>query len=766
MNIREKRIFRRHIRRLDPKEEIVRIDLDRNEVRYDEAIKQYRKIRELTKEEIVRAYVVTKLITQLGYARDCIELEKEHVIGRRKKRTSARIDVLVKEPNNTYRAFMIIEVKAPDTFDKEIDEIKTQLFQMARLERGTQYLVYYTAQVSDQQIKERVISISYSIYDSYRRWENEGKPNLMGIPKEYALIKKPIFTKGGVPDLRKDVEKEELERIRKDLHNVLWGGGRYHGNEIFNFVMKLFLARIYDEKETEVGKAYEFQTFYENGESENPKKTYERVNQRYKDALKRYLGFAEDEIKNRDVRKIGDKTIDVRKVKYVVESFQDISVTENIYDVLGDFFERFLWGEFKQSKGQFFTHPNIVNFIIQGLELDKLALDFINKESRIPYIIDPACGSATFLIETMKTITNYILENKEKLKRTQSVIELVSSNFPEHRKHAWAERFIYGIDYNEDLAMASKVNMVMHGDGSGNIESEDALSSFRLFQGERLRQEKRDQTYSKNVNGQFDILISNPPFSIKLARETKEDLPNMFVYATKGGSENLFVERWYQLLKHGGRLGVVLPESVFDTQENQYIRLLLYKYFWIKAIVSLPTLAFEPYTSTRTSLLFAQKKEPDEILEYDTLWRKYEEEYENLMKDLKDLMRRKELQLGETKEVIKEEFLSKLKTLIKTEFRDEDSSLSLKELKIKYKTFIKEINKEWWIFGKVSAELNYNIYQVVAKNIGYKRTTRSERKRDNELFEMIVEDGKKRFIIDAEHPKTVLDEMRREIKWA
>lgn len=765
MNIREKRIFRRHIRRLDPKEEIVRIDLDRNEVRYDKAIKQHRKIRELTKEEIVRAYVVTKLITQLGYTKDCIELEKEHVIGRRKKRTSARIDVLVKELDNTYRTFMIVEVKAPDTFDNEMDEIKTQLFQMARLERGTQYLVYYTAQVSDQQIKERVISISYSIYDSYRRWETEGKPNLMGIPKEYALIKKPIFTKGGVPDLRKDVEKAELERIRKDLHNVLWGGGRYHGNEIFNFVMKLFLAKIYDEKETEVGRAYEFQIFYENGESENPEKTYERVNKRYINALRRYLGFSEDEIRNRDVRKIGDKTLDVRKVKYVVESFQDISLTENIYDVLGDFFERFLWGEFKQSKGQFFTHPNIVNFIIQGLEVDKLALDVVNNESRLPYIIDPACGSATFLIETMKTITNYVLENKGRLKKTQSVIEFISSNFAERRKHAWAEKFIYGTDYNEDLAMASKVNMVMHGDGSGNIESEDALSNFRLFQGERLRREKRDKVYSKNVIEQFDVVISNPPFSIKLARETKEDLPNMFAYANKGGSENLFVERWYQLLKHGGRLGVVLPESVFDTQENQYIRLFLYKYFWIRAIVSLPTLAFEPYTSTRTSLLFAQKKEPDEILEYDTLWRKYEEEYETLTKDLRNLMRRKELQLGETKKSVKEELISKLRMLLKNEFKDKDVSLTFKELKNKFANFIKRIDKEWWIFSKVSEELNYKIYQVVAKNIGYKRTKRSERKRDNELFQMIVEDGKKRFIIDVKHPKTVLDEMRREIKW-
>ena len=95
----------------------------------------------------------------------------------------------------------------------------------------------------ENQIKERITSIIFSKFDSYKEWENEGRPNLMGIPLEYGIIKKPVFTKGGVPDIRKDVTKEELERIRKELDNYLWGGGRYVGNEIFNFIMKLFLAK-------------------------------------------------------------------------------------------------------------------------------------------------------------------------------------------------------------------------------------------------------------------------------------------------------------------------------------------------------------------------------------------------------------------------------------------------------------------------------------------------------------------------------------------
>jgi type I restriction enzyme M protein len=518
MPLNEMRFFHRQIKQLDPKEEFVKINIDEKEIRYDAKIKQHRLIRELTKEEIVRAYLVLKLIRTLKYPADCIELEKTHVIGRREKKTSARIDVLVKKADDLYSTFMIIEVKAPDAYDREMDEIKTQLFQVAKLEKGTQYLIYYTAYMFENQIKERITSIIFSKFDSYKEWENEGRPNLMGIPLEYGIIKKPVFTKGGVPDIRKDVTKEKLERIRKELDNYLWGGGRYVGNEIFNFIMKLFLAKIHDEKETRDNKAYKFQIFYENSKAEAAEKTTERVNELYKDALRRYLHFPEEQVVSKDVRKIGDKVLDHNKVKIVVESFQDMSLTENIYDILGDFFERFLWGEFKQSKGQFFTHPNVVNFIIQGLSLGELALQKIDEESNMPYLIDPACGSGTFLIEGMKTITKYVFQNKIKLQKSQNIDEFIARNFSTPRKYAWAEKYIYGIDFNEDLAMASKVNMVMHGDGSGNIESEDALSAFSKFNGPRLKIAKKSDVYPKIVNEMFDVVISNPPFSITLAK--------------------------------------------------------------------------------------------------------------------------------------------------------------------------------------------------------------------------------------------------------
>jgi type I restriction enzyme M protein len=765
MQITEMRTFNRYIKQLDPQERIVKIDLDRKEIRYSDEIKQHRKIRELTGEEIVRAYLILKLINTLKYPIDCIELEKTHTIGRSTKRTSARIDVLVRNNDNSYNTFMIIEVKAPDTYDKEMEEIKTQLFQVAKLEKGTQYLIYYTAYLFEQQIRERVVSISFSMFDSYKEWEKEGKQDLMGIPPEYGLIKKPVFTKAGIPDLRKDVTKDELERKRKELHNFLWGGGRYTGNEIFNFIMKLFLAKIYDEKETVDNKAYKFQIFQENGKQEDAKKTTERINELYKIALNKYLHFPEDEVNRRDVRRIGDKVLDYNKVKVVVQSFQDISLTENVYDVLGEFFERFLWDEFKQSKGQFFTHPNIVNFIIKALSLEDLAIQKINEESSLPFIIDPSCGSGTFLIESMKTITNHVLKNADNLQKNRNVEEFIASKFPKNRKHAWAEKYLYGLDFNEDLAMATKINMVMHGDGSGNIESEDALSRFDSFLDILLKIEKQSSVYPKPVNEQFDVLMSNPPFSITLRKELEEDLPNLFAYTTKDDSENSFIERWYQLLKPKGRLGAVLPESVFDTTDNKKIRLFLYRFFWIKAVVSLPSLAFEPYTSTRTSILIAQKKDAQAVEEYGKVWKKYEEEFEKLSTDVKKALDQQDLSLFENNALFRETFVNLLKSFLMKYFEEADSNLPLAELRNKYTKKIKEVDGDWWIFSKVSEELDYDILMAEAEEIGYKRTTRSERERPNDLGEIRRQNGTIEYVFSSNNPQTALDYIRRDVFW-
>ena len=313
---------------------------------------------------------------------------------------------------------------------------------------------------------------------------------------------------------------------------------------------------------------------------------------------------------------------------------------------------------------------------------------------------------------------------------------------PDYQENKWARNYLYGSEINFDLGTASKVNMILHGDGSTNI----------FVKAETLYNDKE-------VNAKFDVAISNPPFSVDLDTQTQREVKNAFVFGDKKNSENLFLERYYQLLKEGSRLGVVLPESVFDTTENKYIRLFLFKYFNVKAIVSLPQVTFEPYTSTKTSLLFAQKKTKKQVEQWNTLWDKYGKEWSLLKTRVTDyvkyFVKGDKLNKKWAKDVvadIEKRNFENIKTNIQRFLKDylttEDEALEVKPLLEKYSEEIKSVSKfeketdvfgfynAWWVFGEVAKELDYDIFMAEAENVGYKRTKRGENPMPNDLFDL------------------------------
>jgi type I restriction enzyme M protein len=322
--------------------------------------------------EKVRAALYAELIEKYKYPFGQIDKPDRYIkIGHPDKKTDVKIDLLVKKDENP---FMLFELKGTEEgYEREMERsVKTQLFHVAPVldpkGKYLRYLIYYTRFAEEGALKEKIITIDYTKYKTWDDWEEAGRPNLRLIPKDYGIVRKPVFVKKGKPDLRTDVKKEELERIRWNLHNILWAGGKYQ-NELFFNLIGLFLAKIYDEKETEDWEPYQFQIFYENGEPESADKVYERMNELYKTALKEYLGYSEDEL-----NRIKDVVFDAPKVKYVVETLQDISFTISKYDIIGDFFEKIVRSDFKQTKGQYLTHQNLVNFIIRAIELEALSI--------------------------------------------------------------------------------------------------------------------------------------------------------------------------------------------------------------------------------------------------------------------------------------------------------------------------------------------------------------------------------------------------------
>ncbi len=616
-------------------------DFENKKVKYSEKITGWKIDKFRGDEEIVRAYIIAKLVNELGYLPENIEIEKEYDIGRPKV-NKPRIDIIVRDDKEN--AFLYIELKSPQDYEKNKDEIiEKQLFNLASQEQGqgkkVKYLTLYTFEIIENIIKDKCILIDYEKFTSFDLWKDV-RNFADELPQRYNKAQKEPYIKGGNKDLETSFTHDQLDGLRKNLHNVLWGGGGTDDNDVFSSLVNIILAKIQDEGEKKKGEKYDFQIFsFKDGESfETNEQLFERINELYKRALKQRINIM-DEAKLKKSYIIDENKFSLNKLKYAVTELERFSFVDgkNSFDgkdILGDFFEGIIREGFKQTKGQFFTHINIARFLLWGLQLDKLAIKRINKDLEIPYLIDPSAGSGTFLIEYMKFITENIKRKyKNKLDETRDVEERFHNWFmPDHRENKWAEKFIYGVEINFNLGTATKVNMILHGDGSTNIFVKDGLLPFKFYDKETapnfLKQYEQDKTYfNREVNGQFDVIITNPPFSVDLDNDTKKNVKNEFIFGDKKNSENLFLERWYQLLKPNGRFGVVLPESVFDTTENKYIRLFIYKYFKVKAVVSLPQLTFEPFTSTKTSLLFAQKKTKAEALEWDKLWGKYSSEW-------------------------------------------------------------------------------------------------------------------------------------------
>jgi type I restriction enzyme M protein len=776
------------------KEKVVELNLDNKKIKYHNNIKLHRNIQTITgDEEIVRAYLVNQLVNGLDYKAELIELEKKYEAGR-PKTIKPRIDVILKDSKGN--PFFFIEAKAPDKFESDKEYIEGQLFNLSALEEskyGTKikYLVYYSIDFQDDQIVDRAIIIDYEKYRNYASWVSAGFPSFAAeLTSRYNKPQKPPLVKDGNNDLKKKITSEELSSLQKYLHNVLWGGGGTSDTEIFYSLVNIILAKIQDESEKERGQNYDFQIFQYGDEMEKAEKVFERINELYRRALKDKLNIA-DERKLNKAYVINEEKFQLNKLVFTVQQLENYSFIEgrsslNGKDLLGDFFEGITRDGFKQTKGQFFTPMNIVKFILYGLELDNIAIEKMNEARELPYIIDPACGSGTFLIEAMKMITQELkYRRKNELKNNIQVEEKFYELFmPNSRENKWAREYIYGIDINFDLGIATKVNMILHGDGSSNIFVKSGLLPFRFYDKSSapnfLKNNEPDSNYKeKEVNNAFDVLVSNPPFSANLDDETKRYLNYSFIFSEKKNSENLFLERWYQLLKENGRLGVVLPESVFDTTENKYIRLFLYKYFKIKAVVSIPQLSFEPYTSTKTSLLFAQKKTKEEIKKWNELWNQYSSEWEKLRTRVENYV--KVYLKGENKDrfpSIKEDdentIKSNISRFLKDFIEEDDNNLAVPDFLEKYQDEIKEVAKmdkdttdtfsyvnTWWVFGEVSKELDYDIFMAEVENVGYKRTKRGEKTMPNELF--LEENGDVK--IDIDNPQTVLDYIRKESIW-
>jgi type I restriction enzyme M protein len=194
-------------------------------------------------------------------------------------------------------------------------------------------------------------------------------------------------------------------------------------------------------------------------------------------------------------------------------------------------------------------------------------------------ILDPACGTAGFLVNAYEHI---IKTNQE---------AGVSTLTPQQKK-ILDEESLYGYDIDRTMVRIAVMNLMMHGITNPNIIGEDTLS-------------KR-----YNEKGVYDVILANPPFKGSINESEKSD--ELTISTSK--TELLFLELMYNCLSIGGRCAVIVPGGVLFGNSNAHksIRKLLLEKCRLDAIISMPSGVFKPYAGVSTAVLFFTKGEPTE----------------------------------------------------------------------------------------------------------------------------------------------------------
>ncbi len=388
--------------------------------------------------------------------------------------------------------------------------------------------------------------------------------------------------KGDLPPFQRSELKSAFRRILRTLYaNTSIGRREKLGSEM----TKLIFAKLQDEK-TYPDLPPGFRA--EAGEGAR----------HVADRVKALFLSVRDELQNDGVFAAHETiTLDDRSVAWVVGQLERGSFLKTDSDVVGDAFEVFSESKFIGEKGEFFTPRNVV----------RVAVKLVNPAPE-DTVCDPACGSGGFLIHAMKSVWDR-MANDPKWRNSPSLDEA--------QRHM-ATRCFFGIDKESDLVKIAKAHMAIAGDGRSNIVHENALHKATEFEGEA----RRHFVLSGIEFKQFDAVLTNPPFGTK-TKVLAVDAANFHLgrsWKQRNGQWEqdygklvdrdpyvLFIERCLNLIKPGGTLGIVLPESVFHAPSLGYIRRFLLDGNSIQAVIDLPHNTFRPHCNAKTCLIVLRK---------------------------------------------------------------------------------------------------------------------------------------------------------------
>jgi len=525
--------------------------------------------------------------------------------------------------------------------------------------------------------------------------------------------------------------REEFSKLLFRCHSIIRNNDKLSPEAAFDEISKILFIKIRYERSNEDGQIFSaerFNTLKKNRDEYNKEMQIKDAKPFYQhlfDLTKQE--FANDHLfEPSDIIKIRENSFE-----QIVKELEIYNLSTTSDDVKGIAFEKFLGRTFRGELGQFFTPRTIVEFMVKVLD-----------PQEGEYVCDPCCGSGGFLINAFEYVRAKIEEDIEKQKelikkqfyteayeqlseaQKEEVDAKVSDVFSKlnheldinnanGRLRSLSFDCIYGTDANPRMARTAKMNMIMHGDGHGGVHHHDGLL---------------------NVNGifenRFDVILTNPPFGAHLDKELKitdadkftdqakiEAYKNRYgaayeealkqvndhigdsllsLYETgkmSGLTEVLFIERCLNLLKPGGRMGIVLPEGVLNNTNLQKIRDFVESKAKLLLVVSIPQDVFMASGATvKPSLLFLKKFTEEEESQYKAVTTaaqiEAEKPYKQELKEISDKLAKRGKEAVSKEE--KKELQARQKTILAT---IETEAKKLVKQRFDYEIPIAEVQK-------------------------------------------------------------------------
>ncbi|SOD89273.1 N-6 DNA methylase [Spirosoma fluviale] len=592
-----------------------------------------------TPEEQVRQEYIVRLMEQYGYAKEQMGQEIQ-VNNSQRGQGQARADIVIwkskEDKAEENSPIIVVECKAEYITVREEDYFQGYNYASWA---GADFFV--TTNLKETRIFQVV----------------KGK-----IPKRLIEIidipmAKDINNERKLKDLlsqTKAFTRDEFSKLLFKCHNIIRNNDKLSPEAAFDEISKILFIKIRYERTNSKGQIFSEEQFKQDKEAHN----------RYMSPgelpfYQRLFESTKNDFKNDDLFDTNE-TIRIRESSFeaIVKELQKYNLSTTSDDVKGIAFEQFLGRTFRGELGQFFTPRTVVDFMVDVLD---------PQEGEV--LCDPCCGSGGFLIKAFEyvraKIEDDIHQAKDEIKKRyynddydkasstekQTTDELVNDLFaklnyeldinnPNSRLRKLSYDCIYGTDANPRMARTAKMNMIMHGDGHGGVHHNDGLLNVNgIFE------------------GRFDVILTNPPFGARVEKSLKiteadkytnqeriqqyrerygldydkalsqindhigESVLDQFTTGKMSSlTEVLFIERCLNLLRPGGRIGIVLPEGVLNNPMLQRVRDYFESQAKIIFITSIPQDVFIASGATvKPSILFLRKFTDEETERWQQL---------------------------------------------------------------------------------------------------------------------------------------------------